>query len=1008
MIKIINVPSLYSGLFESVNFCKDNESEIIEIIVPDKLSLFMEKFLFEKLNITSSFNIKVSTFNRFAKRSCIVDKSKQISKTGSILLIHKILNENINQLNILRNKAYSFSYAEDIFKTISQLKASRIGFEEMLDFSCNDIRLKEKIKDIAIVYEQYENLKAGLLDSSDLFLLSSLTVANGNENSKLLFVGFDDFTAIEYTIIERLAFKSEVNIINYSSKADNKFIYNNEIVSQLKNIALINQLPYEIINSNVNNDELKSFLENNLFSFNTNQTLLKDKIIKVFSGNSVGDELEFVARDIKQKVINGLRFDDFGVAVYGIENNISKVQEVFEKYDLNYYIDTQLSINKSVVFTFFLSVLKYNLDGYNLSNLIDLINSPFLRVSRQDKNKVINKLISVDFRGKNFEHINFNLDEEIQSELSEFLSNLVIDRNQSIEEVINQFKNLNCKLNLDEVLTNLANNNVENKVLLLKSKDVIFSLFDEILRFNPNIDLDSFYDIFLHIAGVVKINNLPLSLDAIKVVDANNTMEIFNELYVVNMTQSNAPNLKYDCGIILDNEIAKLNFSNKLSPTISHINKLAKLRLFNTLMLFENELNLTCSNMPSEVIKEMLNRVTINTKLGVKNIVPISRFDFDKYVALSKWDLIEFSFINKKLEIAKNNQEIIKNKDFSLKNSENLQIFSNLDTISATTLESYFKCPMLNFFANIVKIKPRIDNEILAFDIGNILHEIMFKYYKYNKKITDIYDFCKNEIYKAVDKNERLKLNIKSPILVNLIDEAVRVINAVDYIDENSDFEPKYFELDFKNDKALKLKNISVIGKVDRVDVCNDMFRIVDYKSGKADANLKELYYGNKLQLFLYSCAMENVLKKSAVGSFYLPLHNAYTRELSNTYSMKGFYLAEDFVVRSFDKRLEAGMKSDIVNVKLNKAGEVGKMGGNKELNSAEFSWLKNYSKSVSENAVEEMKGGYIEPTPSGVSKPCEFCPYVHICLRKSNGIKYREARKIDLESFKEVNDEEI
>ena len=370
--------------------------------------------------------------------------------------------------------------------------------------------------------------------------------------------------------------------------------------------------------------------------------------------------------------------------------------------------------------------------------------------------------------------------------------------------------------------------------------------------------------------------------------------------------------------------------------------------------------------------------------------------------------MIEFSFINKKLEIAKNNKEIIKNKDFSLKNSENLQIFSNLDTISATTLESYFKCPMLNFFANIVKIKPRIDNEILAFDIGNILHEIMFKYYKYNKKITDIYDFCKSEIYKAVDKDERLKLNIKSPILVNLIDEAVRVINAVDYIDENSDFEPKYFELDFKNDKALKLKNISVIGKVDRVDVCNDMFRIIDYKSGKADANLKELYYGNKLQLFLYSCAMENVLKKSAVGSFYLPLHNAYTRELSNTYSMKGFYLAEDFVVRSFDKRLEAGMKSDIVNVKLNKAGEVGKMGGNKELNSAEFSWLKNYSKSVSENAVEEMKGGYIEPTPSGVSKPCEFCPYVHICLRKSNGIKYREARKIDLESFKEVNDEEI
>ena len=51
---------------------------------------------------------------------------------------------------------------------------------------------------------------------------------------------------------------------------------------------------------------------------------------------------------------------------------------------------------------------------------------------------------------------------------------------------------------------------------------------------------------------------------------------------------------------------------------------------------------------------------------------------------------------------------------------------------------------------------------------------------------------------------------------------------------------------------------------------------------------------------------MENVLKMNAVGSFYLPLHNAYTRELSNTYSMKGFYLAEDFVVKVLKEKFGA------------------------------------------------------------------------------------------------------
>ena len=162
------------------------------------------------------------------------------------------------------------------------------------------------------------------------------------------------------------------------------------------------------------------------------------------------------------------------------------------------------------------------------------------------------------------------------------------------------------------------------------------------------------------------------------------------------------------------------------------------------------------------------------------------------------------------------------------------------------------------------------------------------------------------------------------------------------------------------------------------------------------------------LQLFLYSSAMERVLDKRAVGSFYLPLHNAYTKELTNTYSLKGFYLAEDFVVRAFDKRLEAGSKSDIINVKLNKTNEVSKMGGFKELNINELNSLKNYAKNVSVNAVNEIKSGFIEPSPSEVSKPCEFCPYVHVCLRNSSCVEYRKANKTNLDSFKEVEDEGV
>jgi hypothetical protein len=239
--------------------------------------------------------------------------------------------------------------------------------------------------------------------------------------------------------------------------------------------------------------------------------------------------------------------------------------------------------------------------------------------------------------------------------------------------------------------------NLETKVLLTKSKEVIFNLFEDIVRFNDGIGVKEFFDVFMHIANVVKVSNVPLSLDAVKIVDASNSMEIFKEFYVVGVSYENAPNLKFDCGIILDNEIEKLNFANKLSPTIAHINKLAKLRLFNLLTLFEDELTLTYSTSQSDVVKDLLNKIQVETATGVINIEPISKFNFTEHVALSKWDYVEYLCKNNLLKNSKNSEKIIKNKEIINISNKNLNIFDNFNNISATTLENYFKCPMMAF-----------------------------------------------------------------------------------------------------------------------------------------------------------------------------------------------------------------------------------------------------------------------------------------------------------------------
>ena len=1037
MIRIINAKSLYDSLHKTVEFCANRINEEIELIVPDKLSLFMERFLFEKLNLKSSFNIKVSTLNRFAKKNSPISKDKQITKIGSIILIYKILNEHADEFEILKNKRYSFSYAEEIFNTIAQLKASKIGYDEMYAFNSSDEQLKNKILDLAKIYELYEKNKAGLLDSSDSFLVSAMSVADGREGKKILFVGFDDFTAIEYTIIEQLAKVCEVNVINYFSKENNQYLYNRQVYDKLKNIAYINELAFEqeketefddkldervstdwkkknlVSDSNATNENirtnenkldenLKEFLTNNLFGIKSNKFVLNRETVKIFSGKDIRDEIEFVARCIRQKILTGQKFSDSGVAIFDLQGKETIVEEIFSKFEINYYIDTKFQLNQSIFYKFLLSLLKFNLEDYSLIHLIDLINSPFYVAELEEKRALIQRLKIIKFRGTNLTNLQFQDDLiEAKNNLQKFINLLVIDKDSNIYELIEFLKKADENLHFDSVLNDIATNktSVKEKIILVKSKEVVMNLLDDIAKYYSFVRLGEIYDIYSHIASIVSINNLPQTIDAVKVIEANDCTEIFSDLYLVNCRFENAPKLKFDCGIILDREIEELHFQNKLSPTIAHINKLKKLELYNTCLMFEKNLIVTYSHTASDLVKELTSRLQL--KLGDKLVsLPVfSNVNFGKYVALSKWDYLEFLSKNDK-----NNAYFIdfypNLKEFSEISEENKNIYKNKNTISASQLENYFKCPFYYFVNNILKIKPDIENDIQSLDVGNILHEILFVYYKKNKKVGEIYDFCKTQVFKILDRDERLKINANSPIIINLIDEAVRVINGLNYIDQNTLFKPMYFEYEFDRENALHLKDVDLVGKVDRIDCYNDSLRVIDYKSGRAEASLKELFYGNKLQLFLYSLAIENSIKKHTIGGFYLPLHNAYVRDLTNTYSLKGFFENDVDTVHALDKRLEPGSKSDIANVNMNKSYLATRTSGYKELSRDEMGDLKKYAIDVSNNAIDEIKSGYIKPTPSDISKPCDYCPYIHICMRASNGINYRRSKKVIPASF--------
>ena len=1001
-------------IFEQIKQTKGK----ICIIVPDKLSVTIEKQLFEYLNICASFDIEVITMTRLSQKILTeLDITyTPISKLGSIILLKKILTEKKDELRMFNSPSFSYNYSDTLFRTIVQFKASNISSEDMDWEKISSPSLQNKIYDLSIILKEYENQKAGLIDACDRLNMFALNINKSEtiKNTNFFFLGFDDFTAQGYSVIEQLIKNSLcVNVAVYSNKSYNKNNYINEVQEHLISIAYNQNLPLEFYENDYTDDNIHSFLADNLLSIKQSNLDLNSNAIQLFNGKNFIDEIEYIARDIRQKVINGSPFKDFGVAVYELEKYKDQIKSTFEKYELSYYIDSSSSLLNTSYFKFFVNYTSLFVNNFQLENIIQLINSEFIEFPIHIKTKLNQTLKEINFSG-NLKYL--NLDEEFDSYL-DFLKTLINDfeikPDYDINNLTTIFNSLKSHLNIDEKLEFMANSctDIFNKKILMQAPNSFNLLLDEITRFYPSCQVKDILDILKSGAKEQQIKPIPQSIDCVQVLDASEIMTDFDQLYIANCTHSTSPSLIQDIGIILDKDIHSLEFKNKLSPTISHLNKLAKFKTLNSFQMFNNNLTISMSihssSEQSDIVKDLINRVSINsTPIEVSEIENTTH----SYKALTKWDLIEFVSKTKIPE----SSEILKTyglANFSLTNNLSNETLSNINfnEISCSALENYFKCPMLYYLNNTLRLKQERQQGIAMVDVGNMIHDLAENFYHIkDRNNLDIYKFCINTLEKYMNSDKKLASFINTPIYINLINEAYRFLNHLKYLDKNCEFVPSYFEFSFDKNSKLNFPistDVYLRGKIDRIDLYGDYIRIIDYKTGNVDASLKDLYYGKKLQLFLYANLAQKLFNKKLAGTFYLPVKNSILSDESIApYKLTGFYLNNNDLITAYDKNILTTRKSNLMNMSLKTDNSIKvDSRSTKILTPNKFQDLLNYSKNVSNKAIGEIKSGYIAPSPikfDEQSNSCNYCPYLAVCRKNSMNVKYRNVHKITLNNF--------
>ena len=293
------------------------------------------------------------------------------------------------------------------------------------------------------------------------------------------------------------------------------------------------------------------------------------------------DELEFVAKYIKNALFHGARLKDFAVAV-SQESYFDKLKSLFEKYEISFYSDEAVRLSDTLLCRFLLKMIEFAKLGLNQERLKYIANNTFFEATDRD----------LVLRDINY----FNIDdkEEFLQRFPEFekvVSQIdLLSRGGTITSFVNTLRSFIDLIdeNYQKAISKLNEKKFfkeesQNRQALSLCQQVFDKL--ETLGENEKMSLIDFENLLILSFNSVKVETIPTYIDAVYVGDATKSyFEDVKTLFVLGATASALPVARADTGLIDDDDIEKLRINFLLEPEIKVLNRRSRLKLFECLL----------------------------------------------------------------------------------------------------------------------------------------------------------------------------------------------------------------------------------------------------------------------------------------------------------------------------------------------------------------------------------------------------------------------------------------
>ncbi len=379
------------------------------LFVPEQQTLSAEAEMCDILPYNAVLSFEVTNFTRFtntAFRTLGGISGEYITTAGRSLVMWQVLTELSPVLSMTRGTAnVGAGIVTRALNAVKELEGLGIKPEALAQAersgNISDERLRTKLSDLSLIYSMYKTrLGERYSDTAEDIAGLAETIAHDPaylDNTDIYIEGFTSFTEPQYRLIGEMMKHARLTVsLTLPRYLCEGFEYTEvrECERRLTRLADLCSVEKRLERLNVKNIKYNRVISDicdllwRLDGCIDNDYLQNpDKIkesVRIYKAVTPFDECDFIASDIKRRVMEGCRYSDFGVIVRNTERYAGILDTAFEKAGIPSYMSRKNGITSFEAVKLISTAYNVILGGFKQSDVLTYVKCGLADGSRDE------------------------------------------------------------------------------------------------------------------------------------------------------------------------------------------------------------------------------------------------------------------------------------------------------------------------------------------------------------------------------------------------------------------------------------------------------------------------------------------------------------------------------------------------------------------------------------------------------------------------------------------------